>query len=177
MAYAQRPAQSEYLEYYHKYISRVPKGDIIAILATQLEDTLTLLRDVSDERGLHAYAPGKWTIKEVIGHMSDVERVMSYRALRFARGDRTPLPGFDENAYAPAGEFNARPIASLLAELTSARRATVALLAGLPAAAWARDGAANNAAVTVRALAWIIAGHELHHRELLATRYLAAATP
>ena len=177
MAYAQRPAHNEYLEYYHKYVTRVPDGDIIAILATQLEDTLTLLRDVSDERALHAYAPGKWTIKEVIGHMSDVERVMSYRALRFARGDGTALPGFDENSWAPAGEFNARPIASLVAELASVRRSTIALLAGLPSAAWTRTGAANNAQVTVRALAWIIAGHELHHRELVATRYLAAPTP
>lgn len=177
MAYAQRPAPGEYNEYYHKYTSRVPDGDIIAILATQLEDTLTLLRDVSDERALHAYAPGKWTIKEVIGHMSDVERVMSYRALRFARGDETPLPGFDETTYAPAGEFNTRPLASLLAELASVRRGTVALLAGLPPSAWARSGAANQSPVSVRALAWIIAGHELHHRELIATRYLAAATP
>jgi hypothetical protein len=177
MAYAQRPDRNEYLEYYHKYVSRVPDGDIIAILATQLEDTLTLLRDVSDERALHAYAPGKWTIKEVVGHMSDVERVMSYRALRFARGDATSLPGFDENSWAPAGEFNARPVASLVAELASVRRSTIALLAGLPAAAWTRAGAANNAQVTVRALAWIIAGHELHHRELIATRYLAAPTP
>lgn len=177
MPYAQRPAPDEYLVYYHKYASRVPDGDIIAILATQLEDTLTLLRDVTDERGLHAYAPGKWSIKEVIGHISDVERVMGYRALRFARGDETPLPGFDENVYTPAGEFNARPIASLLAELASVRRGTVALLAGLPAQAWTRSGAANNAAVTVRALAWIIAGHELHHRELIATRYLAAPVP
>jgi hypothetical protein len=177
MAYAQRPAPNEYLEYYHKYISRVPEGDIVAILVTQLEDTLTLLRDVSDERALHAYAPGKWTIKEVIGHMSDVERVMSYRALRFARADQAFLQGFDENGWVPAGEFNQRPIASLIAELASVRRGTISLFAGLPANAWTRTGNANNAQVSVRGLAWIIAGHELHHRELIATRYLAAPTP
>ena len=100
MAYAQRPAQNEYLEYYHRYITRVPDGDIIAILATQLEDTLTLLRDVSDERALHAYAPGKWTIREVIGHLTDAERVFTYRALSFARGDTSALPSFDENVWA-----------------------------------------------------------------------------
>lgn len=172
MAYDQQPGRDEYSEYYHKYVARVPEGDVVAILATQIEDTITLLRNRTEEQALSAYAPGKWTIKEVIGHLSDVERVMSYRALRFARADATPLPGFDENTYAPAGEFNNRPLASLLAELAAARRATVALFAGLPDDAWTRSGPANNVSVSVRALAWIIAGHELHHRAILAERYM-----
>ena len=176
MAYAQRPAHDELSPYYHRYIERVPDGDIVAILATQIDDTLALLRDVDDARALFAYAPGKWSIKEVVGHMTDVERVMSYRALRFARGDDTPLAGFDENAYTPEGCFNDRPLASLTAELASVRRATVGLLAGLPRDAWTRSGTANRSPVTVRAIAWIIAGHELHHRQLLADRYLVTAT-
>lgn len=177
MAYMQRPAPNELDAYYHRYLERVPPGDIVAILATQLDDTLALLRDVDEARAITAYAPGKWSVKEVLGHMADVERVMSYRALRFARADDTPLAGFDENAWAPEGSFNARPLPSLLAELGAVRRATVALLAGLPLEAWTRSGTANRRPVTVRALAWIIAGHELHHRDVLATRYLQVPLP
>jgi len=172
MSYEQRPQPGEYLEYYHKYIERVPAGDIVAILATQMDDTITLLRNRTEEQALRTYAPGKWTMKEVIGHIADAERVFAYRALRIARGDATPLEGFDENAYTPAGRFDERPLASLLAELAAVRRATVALLAGLPQDAWTRTGTANNAAVSVRALAWIIAGHEVHHRGILQERYM-----
>jgi hypothetical protein len=173
MAYEQRPGAGDYIEYYGKYVARVPEGDIVAILATQVEDTVTLLRNRTEEQALGAYAPGKWTMKEVIGHLIDVERVMSYRALLIARGDTTPLAGFDENTYVPAGQFNQRALASLLSEFTAVRRATVAQLAGLPEDAWLRAGTANDAAVTVRGIAWIIAGHELHHRALLVERYMA----
>jgi uncharacterized damage-inducible protein DinB len=175
MAHEQRPAQDEYAPYYGGYVALVPAGDIVAILATQLDDTLALLRELSDDQALHRYEPGKWSIKEVIGHVIDAERIFGCRALRFARGDTAPLPGFAENAYVPAGAFDGRPLASLLAELAAVRRATVALLAGLPADAWARGGTASNSRVSVRGLAWIIAGHELHHRDILAARYLAPA--
>ncbi|MGH7443626.1 MAG: DinB family protein, partial [Longimicrobiales bacterium] len=133
--------------------------------------TVEPLRHLDDERARYAYAPGKWTIAEVVGHMGDAERVMSIRALRFARGDETPLPGFDENAYTPAGEFGGRSFASLLDELVAIRRATISLFANLPDAAWTRSGRASDAPVSVRALACIIAGHELHHRALFAERY------
>src|SRR3954465_4125124 len=106
-----RPAADEYLAYYDRYIALVPDGNLIDLLVEQQRDMMRTLRPVDDERGLHAYAPGKWTVKEVIGHLSDAERVFAYRALRFARGDAQPLAGFDENAYAPAGRFNARPLA------------------------------------------------------------------
>jgi hypothetical protein len=172
MAHEQRPADDEYGAYYGKYVAQVPDADIVAILATQIDDTMALLRKVGEEQAGHRYAPGKWSIREVIGHVTDTERVFGYRALRFARGDQTPLHGFDENAYVPAGQFDKRSLASVLAEFAAVRRATVALLAGLPDEAWARDGTASNARATVRGLAWIIAGHELHHREILATRYL-----
>lgn len=175
MPYDGRPDPGEYNAYYDRYIALVPAGDIIALLTVQLDDTVALLRDLTDEQALHAYAPGKWTIKEVIAHVADAERVFAYRALRFARRDETALAGFDENAYTPAGAFNARPLASLISEFTAVRRATVALLAGLPEEAWRRGGNASDHFVSVRALAWIAAGHELHHRSIIAQRYLAAA--
>jgi uncharacterized damage-inducible protein DinB len=174
MGYDQRPRTDEYAEFYGKYVEKVPDGNIVALLATQVDDTLVLLRELSDTQALSAYAPGKWSIKEVVGHMADTERVFAYRALRIARGDTTPLPGFDEKAYTPAGHFNRRPLASLLAEFMAVRGATVALLAGLPADAWTRTGTASNTAVSVRGIAWIMAGHELHHRAILAERYLTA---
>lgn len=173
MPYDKRPDPGEYNAYYDRYIALVPAGDIIALLSVQIDDTLALLRDLTEEQALHAYAPGKWTIKEVLGHIMDAERVFMHRALRFARGDHTPLPGFDENAYTPAGGFNTRPLASLIAEFTAVRRATVAFLAGVSGEAWQRSGTASGTPVSVRALAWIAAGHELHHRLILAQRYLA----
>ena len=176
MPYDTRPDPGEYNAYYDRYVALVPEGDIIALLTVQLDDTIALVRDLSEEQALHTYAPGKWSIKEVLGHIMDAERIFMARALRFARGDATPLPSFDENRYAPAGGFNDRPLASLVSELTAVRRATVALLAGLPAAAWERKGTASDAPVSVRGLAWITAGHELHHRLILTQRYLAAAT-
>lgn len=174
MSYDQRPGDDEYDAYYAKYVALVPEGDIVAILATQLEDTLAVVRNLTDEQARGAYAPGKWSIKEVIGHLADSERIFASRALRFGRGDATPLPGFDENSYVPAGRFNDRPLPSLVAELAAARGATVALFAGLPAEAWTRSGRANGVPVSVRGLAWIAAGHELHHRGILSSRYLAA---
>ena len=168
----QRPAPGEYLEYYGRYIALVPTGDISVILRDQLEDTRAVLRSVPPGAGDSAYAAGKWTIKEVVGHMCDTERVMAYRALRFARTDRTELAGFDENTYVPAGSFGERELAGLVEEFATVRAATIALLRGLPHEAWPRRGAANGAEVSVRALAAIIAGHELHHRNLLETRYL-----
>lgn len=168
----QRPAPGEYLEYYGKYISRVPTGDIAALLRDQINDTRAVLSKVKPGEADKGYAPGKWTIKEVIGHLSDVERIMAYRALRIARGDRTELAGFDENEYVPNGSFGERDLASLVEEFATVRSATISLLRGLPHEAWPRRGSANGAEVSVRALASIIAGHELHHRELIETRYL-----
>ena len=171
-ALSRRPPQDDVPEYYSRYVARVPDGDISAILATQIDDTVALLAGLADDQALHRYAPGKWSIKDVLCHMADVERVLSYRLLRFARGDVTSLPGFDENAYAPAARADDRPLPDLLAELQAVRAATVALLRGLPDDALDRPGTANGVHFSPRALAWIIAGHELHHRHILRERYL-----
>lgn len=167
-----RPESGEFNPYYEKYIARVPSGDLIETLARQADDTLSVLRGIPDNAADHAYAEGKWTIKEMIGHVCDAERIFSYRLLRIARGDRTPLPGFDENAYAPAGQFGERTLASLVEEFAAVRAATIALAAGLPAEGWLRTGTASESTVSARALAYIIAGHELHHRAILLERYL-----
>ena len=173
IAMSVRPAPTEYAEYYGRYIALVPEGPIVDVLREQIADTLDLIRALPESRGDHRYAPDKWSVKEVLGHVIDAERVFSYRALRFGRNDPTPLPGFDEKVYAPAGNFGARTLASLLGELETVRRATLYLLEGLPAEAWSRSGVASEYPVSVRALAYIIAGHERHHRSVLAERYLA----
>ncbi len=120
---------------------------------------------------MHRYAPGKWSVKQVVGHLCDGERVFAYRALRFARADRTPLPGFDETLWVPEGNFDARPIDDLALEYRAVRSASIALFASLAPEALARIGVANDTPMSVRALAWTIAGHELHHRGLLIERY------
>lgn len=166
-----RPAPAEHIPYFGKYIALVPGDDALPGLAGQLADTLALLAPLDDARALHRYAAGKWSVKEVIGHVADCERVFAYRALHFAREDATPLPGFDENAWAPAGRFDARPLAELLDELRAVRAATVALFRSLDARALGRTGVANGNPITPRALAWIACGHELHHRGILRERY------
>jgi hypothetical protein len=173
--YTLRPAADEYVPSFAGYIGKVPQGDIITILRTQIETTVGSLRALPEAKGDHAYAPDKWTIKEVVGHLADVERVMSFRALWFARADPAPLPAFDENTWAPEGRFGQRPLADLLQEFTHVRAATVALLSGLPAEAWTRRGVSNQRVLSVRALACIMAGHELHHRAILRERYGVSA--
>src|SRR5918992_2276600 len=167
-----RPQDDEYIPYYGKYIALVPDGDLVDTLRTQIRETLSLLRAIPESRASYRYAPGKWSIKEVVGHLSDVERIMTYRALRIARADATPLPGFDENAYVPAANFEARSLASLAHELEQVRSATIAFLETLEPVAAARRGTANNAEISARALAYIIAGHERHHVAILRERYL-----
>ena len=172
------PAADEYGAPYAGYIARVPAGhDLLELLARQGEENRTRLRSVPEARGGYRYAPGKWSVKEVVGHLTDVERVMAYRALRVARGDATPLPGFDENAYAPLSGADAVPLAGLLDEWADVRRATLSLFRHLPPEAWIRRGTASGFPVTVRALAWIITGHERHHLEVLDQRYGLWAAP
>jgi hypothetical protein len=168
-----RPDPGEHDEYYARYIATVPDGDLLSMLEAQGRETAGVLRGVPEARGDFAYAPGKWTLKEVVGHVSDTERVFSYRALRIARGDETPLASFDQNAWTPQSGARARTLADLVDELEAVRRATLALLAHLPAQAPLRRGTASGKGITVRALAWIIAGHERHHLGIIRERYLS----
>ena len=168
----ERPDASEYAPFYASYIAKVPDGDILEILEQQRQDTQTLLRAIPEAKAGTRYAPGKWSIREVIGHLIDSERVFAYRALRFARGDATPLPKFDEVDYVRQGRFDARSLADIASELDHVRRATIDLFRHFDGDAFRRHGVANNVDVSVRALACIIAGHERHHVEILRTRYL-----
>jgi DinB superfamily len=169
-----RPEPGEYNPFYETYVSKVQGGDVIAQLESQRLQTAQLFAASSERDGNFRYAPGKWTIKEVVGHLSDSERVFSYRAMRIARGDQTPLPGFEQDDYVKNGNFGEQSLADLVAEYGAVRAATLALLRSFDAEAGARRGTASDKPITVRALAFIIAGHELHHREILKERYFPA---
>jgi hypothetical protein len=167
-----RPDATEFADFYAGYIAGVPDGDLIAVLESQGKETLGLLRGVPESKGGFAYAPGKWTLKDVLGHIADAERVFSYRVLRIARGDQTPLASFDENAWVPTAGAGARTLTDLLEELAAVRASTLALLRHLPPEAPTRRGTASGKTISVRALAWIIAGHERHHVRIIRERYL-----
>lgn len=164
------PDASEYAPFYAGYIARVTE-DPLAALEAQGQATLALLSRVSDAAAGHRYAEGKWTVRDIVGHLADVERVMAYRALRIARGDTTPRAGFDENEFARNAHADRRPLEVLLDDLACVRASTLALFRGFDEEAWQRRGIANGAPVSVRALAHIIPGHERHHVEVLRTRY------
>ena len=166
-----RPAAEEIPPHFVGYIAKVTETDPVAVLAAQVDVTAALLRPLSEADARKRYAPGKWSVKEVVGHLADTERIMSYRALRIARGDETPLPGFDENAYVPPAKFDARPLADLIGDLFTVRAATVALFRTFDADAWRRRGTASGKPISVRALGYMIPGHERHHVEILKTRY------
>lgn len=166
-----RPAESEYKPAYAAYISKVPDGDLLKILADQLDELVARMARVPADKEQFRYGPDKWTVTEVIGHIADAERVFAYRALRFARKDATPLSGFDETAWTPASNYGRRPLADVVTEFRAVRQATLALFRGLEPEAFTRSGTANNSPITVRALAYTIAGHERHHMQILKERY------
>ena len=165
-----KPQPEEHHEYYARYIKLVG-DDALGALRAQSASTPRLLSGLSEAQAMHRYAAGKWSVKEVVGHIIDGERVFSYRALRIARADTTPLPGFDEEAWVPAAHFDRRPLPDLVADYQTVRAATVALFASLDEDALTRIGTANDQPVSVRALAHMIAGHELHHIGILRERY------
>jgi hypothetical protein len=169
-----RPNQEEYHSYYEDYIKLVPNGELVSILENNLSKTLTFFQSITEANGEFRYAPGKWSIKEVLGHMTDTERIMSTRLLRFGRGDSTPLPGFNENIYVNGANFNQRSLKSLLEEFMVTRNATITLIKNMPEEAWLRKGLANQYENTTRALAYMIAGHEMHHCQIIRERYLTA---
>ncbi len=151
-----RPGKDEYAPDYEKYTALVPEGDVVETLTRQLDDTLSLLGGLSAEQADSRYAPGKWSVKEVVGHIIDAERVFAYRALRIARGDATPLPGFEQDGYIETGNFGARDLADLAEEFALVRRSTVKLLGNLDSDAWLRRGTASDNVVSVRAIAHIM---------------------
>jgi hypothetical protein len=167
-----RPAKSEFLPYYERYISLVPEGDVLATLATQMNETQNLLRGLPASVATYRYAPEKWSVNQLVGHVIDSERQFANRALRFARNDATPVPGFEQDDYVRNSTFDAYPLVELADEMEAVRQSTTFFFRHLDEEAWTRRGVANNAEVSVRALAYIIAGHELHHREILLSRYL-----
>lgn len=167
-----RPATGEYAPYYHKYVAQVPEGDIVDILRAQRDDTVRLVAGLDERKASHRYAPDKWTIAEVLGHVIDTERVFTYRAVAFARGDRTPLPSMDQEVWAAGSNARERTLQSLLEEYQAVRAATIALFGSLGDRELAREGIASDNRVTVRGLAWITAGHERHHVKILRERYL-----
>ena len=166
-----RPDASEHAPYYSRYVDLVPSGDILTTLATQIDGTLAELRKVSEADSLKRYAPGKWSIREVLGHMIDTERVFAYRALRFARGDRKNLLSFEQHEYVAIAQFDRRPWAGLLEEFEAVRRSNLLMFRALDDESWARQGVANGNPMSVRAAAYIIAGHELHHLRVLREHY------
>lgn len=166
------PEATKYAPYYGKYVSLVPEGDILTTLAEQMDSTARLLRGIDKEKAAHRYASDKWSIKELVGHITDTERIFAYRALRFARGDRTELPGFEQDDYILHAGFDRCPLEELVREFELVRGANLLMFKQLDEAAWQRRGLASNAEVSVRALAFIMAGHERHHVEILKTRYL-----
>jgi uncharacterized damage-inducible protein DinB len=166
------PEPTEYQPYYGRYISLVPGVDLTPTLDAQLAQSLPIFRHISPDKSLHRYAPGKWSIKEVLGHLIDAERIFTYRALRFARNDQTPLPGFEQDPYVASANFDAHPWDDLIAEFEHVRRSTVLFFRALTPEQTLRSGTASQNAITVRALGYIIAGHELHHMAILRDRYL-----
>jgi len=173
-AAAIRPAPDEYASSYEAYISKVKGNDIVGILDAQRLQMAQLFVARSERDGNFRYAPDKWTVKQVLGHVNDTERIFTYRALRIARGDQTPLSGFEQDDYVRGGNFAERTLAGLAEEFAFVRAATIAFFKSLQKEAWQRRGVANKNEVSVRALAFIVAGHELHHRMILEERYFPA---
>jgi hypothetical protein len=169
-----RPQPDEYAPFYANYVALVPEGDILITLEAQLHDMKALLGPIGEQRAEFRYAPDKWSIKEVLGHISDSERIFAYRALRIARGDKTPLSGFEQDDYVREGSYARRKIAELLEEFAAVRRASITLFRPLDEEVWMRRGTANQKEISVLALAYITAGHERHHRRILEERYLPA---
>jgi hypothetical protein len=172
MTMVSAPERAETAEYYHRYIDQVPAGDIRDVLEHQLGDAGSILEAISEEQSLHRYAPGKWSIREVVAHINDTERLFTFRAFWFARALGEPLPSFDQDIAASHAGAGDRTWRSHLDEFRAVRAATVALFRNLPAEAWTRRGMASGNPFTVRALAYIAAGHVAHHLRILREQYL-----
>ncbi|OCA85699.1 damage-inducible protein DinB [Bacillus sp. FJAT-27225] len=169
-----RPEPREYNPYYAPYIRLIADGDLVKILERQAEETRILLKGLSERQAEFRYAKGKWSIKEVLGHIADTERIMAYRLLVIARADLVELPGFDENEYVKQAGFDKYPFPDLLGNFLAVRASTLTLVKALDDSIWEREGVANGGNVSARALVSIIAGHELHHRKIIMERYIGS---
>lgn len=165
-----RPDSTEHAPHYSKYVALVGEDDILSVLRSQIEEMRQFLSSVDESQANMLHPPYTWTLKQVVGHLNDGERIFAYRALRIARGDATPLPGFDENAYAKAGEFSHLRLRALAREFEVIRRSTLSLLENLDASSWSKRGEANGSPVSVRAVAFIMAGHVRHHLAIMKKR-------
>lgn len=168
-----RPEKNEYAEYYERYVSLVQEVDILVVLENQQMELRNFFQNITEEKSHYAYAEDKWTIKEVIGHLTDGERIFAYRALRISRADKTPIEGFEQDDYIENSNFNGTPLAELTEELLLNLRANLIFFKNLTDEAWLRTGTASDNPVSVRALAYIMAGHIRHHLKILNERYLA----
>jgi len=168
-----RPEPTEYAPYYERYISLVPEADITSTLAAQQDELRSLFAAVPEEKGAYAYADGKWTIKELLSHIIDGERIFAYRALRISRGDKSPIEGFEQDDYIATSNANNRTFADLLDEFTLERQANLHLFRNISAVGSQEIGTANDNPISARAIAWIMAGHVRHHLDVLKTRYLS----
>ncbi|WP_445491652.1 DinB family protein [Niallia sp. 03133] len=167
-----KPVKGEYPDFYERYIKLVGDGNIIELLGKQVDATASLFLNTTDAQADYRYAEGKWSVKEVLGHMTETERIMQYRTLRIARGDQTSLAGYNDEEYVKEALYSSRSMEDLVEEYKIVRQSTIALLKGLPEGTPTRKGYANNGEVSANAIAYIIAGHELHHLKLLRERYL-----
>lgn len=167
-----RPSENEYASYYNTYIEKVPAGNIVEILTEQGKEARKFYQSIPEAIGSYSYEPGKWTIKEVLGHMCDTEKIMGYRALTIARNDKTSLPGFDENEYIKNSNFNERTVSDISDEMLYTRASNIGLFSSFNDEILMRMGNANGQNVSVRALLYIISGHELHHINVIRERYL-----
>ena len=172
MANVGHPDPAEYAPYYANYVGNVTEDDVVAALEAQARATAELLARVDEEKASYRYAPEKWSVKQIVGHVTDAERIFAYRALAVARGDKNSLPGFDENDYVRNANFDEIPFVDLVEGLAATRRATLALVRGLSREAWTRAGTANENKISARAVAYVIVGHERHHVRVLRERYL-----
>ena len=172
MARLPQPKPGDHAPYYGKYIEPVLESDILVVLAAQIGEAQDLLQSLDEAAVLRRYAPNKWSVKELLGHLIDTERLFLYRATSIARADPTELPGMDENAWVAGADFDRIPLADLLDEFVNLRRSTVRFFAALSPEALTRAGTANNNRIVVRAIPYITAGHAAHHLEVLRTRYL-----
>jgi uncharacterized damage-inducible protein DinB len=169
-----RPEANEYAEFYANYVSKVPGTDLLRVLESERSQMQQLFAGRTERDGSFSYAPGKWTVKEILGHITDAERIFSYRALRVGRGDKTPLPGFEQDDYVRNGGCAGRKLTDLAEEFAAVRNASIALFRSFDEEAWSRRGVASQKEITARALGFITAGHQIHHRMILEERYFPA---